>query len=164
MEHHWPPAGHRLLAEDKLTFTLVQELTQAMELSAKDIKESQVGATQQPTPFNKVQGQGGAAKGSKNSSSCYRCGGKHLASRYWFKTEKCLACGKVCYIAKMCCTKKREKKSSKLTLWKKQASRRVHLIPCCSAAILIHTTTVHSQIEWERIEHGGGWIPAPPYR
>ena len=37
---------HRLLAEDKLTFTKAQELTQAMELAAKDIKDLQGGATQ----------------------------------------------------------------------------------------------------------------------
>ena len=35
-------------------------------------------------------------------------GGKHLASRCHFKTEKCHACGKVGHIAKMCRTKKRE--------------------------------------------------------
>ena len=31
---------HRLLAEDKLTFTKAQELAQAMELAAKDIKDA----------------------------------------------------------------------------------------------------------------------------
>ena len=77
---------HRLLSEDKLTFTAALELTQAMELAAKDIKETHGAATPQCTPVLKVQGQGGAARGSKNSS-CYRCGGKHLASRCRFKTE-----------------------------------------------------------------------------
>ena len=102
---------HRLLAEDKLTFTKAQELAQAMELAAKDIKDTQGGATPLPTPVNKVQqGQGGAAKGTKNSLSCYRCGGKHMASRCRFKTEKCRACGKTGHIARMCRTKKKEKK------------------------------------------------------
>lgn len=59
-----------------------------MELAAKDIKDTQGGATPLPTPVNKVQqGQGGAAKGTKNSLSCYRCGGKLMASRCRFKTE-----------------------------------------------------------------------------
>ena len=62
---------HHLIAEDKLTFTKAQELAQAMELAAKDIKENQSEATHQATPVFKVQGQGGTAKGPKNSSLCY---------------------------------------------------------------------------------------------
>ena len=81
-----------------------------MELAAKDIKETQGGATSQSMPIHKVQGQGGNAKGPKNSSSCYWCGGKHLAFHCRFRTEKCRACDKVGHIAKMCRTKKREKK------------------------------------------------------
>ena len=75
---------HRLLAKDKLTFMKVQELAQATELAAKDIKDTQGGATHQSTTVNKLQGQGGAATGSRSSTSqsCYRCGGKHLASRF----------------------------------------------------------------------------------
>ena len=81
-----------------------------MELAAKDIKETQGAATSQSTPIHRVQGQGGTAKGPKSSPLCYRCGGKHLAFRCRFKTEKCRACSKVGHIAKMCRTKKREKK------------------------------------------------------
>ena len=59
-----------------------------MELAAKDIKDTQGGVTPLPTPVNKIQqGQGGAAKGTKNSLSCYHCGGKRMASRCRFKTE-----------------------------------------------------------------------------
>ena len=76
---------HRLLSEDKLTFTSALELAQVMELATKDIKETQGGATPQSTPVLKVQGQGSAAKGSKNSLSCYCCGSKHLASHCCFK-------------------------------------------------------------------------------
>ena len=104
---------HRLLSEDDLTFKKAQELAQAMELATKDIKESQGGATLQSKPVLKLQGHGGAtatSKGLKSSWSCHRCGGKHLASSCRFRSEKCRACGKMGHIAKMCRTKKKEKK------------------------------------------------------
>ena len=135
---------HRLLAEDKLTFAKALELAQAMELSAKDIKEMQGGATPQPASVNKVQGQDGAAKASKNSSSCHRCGGKHPAFRCQFKTKKCRACGKVGHIARMCRSKKKGKKQQPTHSRRSNPSRRVHLVSSESTKIVVCTAAVHT--------------------
>ena len=137
---------HRLLAEDKLTFAKALELAQAMELSAKDIKEMQGGATPQPVSVNKVQGQDGAAKASKNSSSCHRYGGKHPAFRCRFKTEKCRACGKVGHIARMCRSKKKGKKQQPThTVEEATPPEECTLYPVIQQkSSFVYTTAVHT--------------------
>ena len=42
--------------------------------------------------------------GARNSQAplCYRCGGKHSASKCRFKTELCHVCGKVGHISRVC--------------------------------------------------------------
>ena len=99
-----PRIQHRLLAEDKLTFTKAQELAQAMELAAKDIKETQGGATSQSITGCRVRGA------QPKALRVVHCATGVEAFRCRFKTEKCRACSKVGHIAKMCHTKKREKK------------------------------------------------------
>lgn len=158
-----PCIQHRLLAEDKLTFMETQELAQAMELAAKDIKHTQGGATSQSTPIHKVQGQGGTAKGPKNSSSCYWCGGKHLAFRCRFRTERCRACGKVGHIAKMCCTKKREKKEQQThTVEEVAPPEEYTLYPVIQQQS--SSTPLRSMVKLDGKESSMKWIPVPPYR
>ena len=63
------------------------------------------------TSVHKVSGGAGACSENKAGQAkdkppvCYRCGGKHLATKCRFATEECHSCGKRGHIAKVCRSK-----------------------------------------------------------
>ena len=71
-----------------------------MEIAEKGAKDLRT-LTEITTEFHKVSGgagvrsenKAGQARDKKNSV-CYRCGGKHLATKCCFAAEECHSCGK----------------------------------------------------------------------
>ena len=93
----------RLLAEPNLTYTKAFELAQAMEAAdrnAKDLQERAAGIH----AVRKQDRAEGPRRGT-STATCYRCGGKHLATACRFRDSECHNCGKKGHLAKVCRSK-----------------------------------------------------------
>ena len=104
----------RLLAEPGLTFAKALELAQAAETAESNAK--QLEQVTQSTVMHAVS-SGKKGGGSHRQTAahreiirCYRCGGKHISDRCYFKNSNCHHCGKTGHIAKVCRSKQRKSK------------------------------------------------------
>ena len=81
-----------------------------MELADKDVQSLQsnshvpVHMLNDPPQQTSNRNARHTRNGARNSQAppCYRCGGKHSASKCQFKTEQCHVCGKVGHISRAC--------------------------------------------------------------
>ena len=93
----------QMLAETDLTLKKATDLAQAMEAADRNSKDlaSSVGR------INVVRRQ---QFSGRQSTTCYRCGGKHVATDCQFKEAECYCCGKKGHLAKVCRSKKKQNK------------------------------------------------------
>jgi hypothetical protein len=128
---------NRYSRETKLTYTEARDMALAAETADKDSKRLQVkndsGATVPPVsqsnhqegtiahvdkPTNKSrvsrarpgkeQTQQRVSQSGSRSTTCYRCGGKHEASKCRYKDYECHYCRKKGHLASVCRKKKRD--------------------------------------------------------
>eukprot|EP00731_Ephydatia_muelleri_P000767 Em0001g767a len=92
----------RLFAEPKLTFTKAFELAQAAELAEKCSQDiSRAGASVNALgPRKATAGQTG-----DHPTPCFRCGGRHSASKCRFRSVECHKCGEKGHLARTCRSK-----------------------------------------------------------
>jgi len=89
----------RLLAEPELTFDKVFEIGTANEFAERIMKDLQSGSQLPVNPVvNKLN-----TRGTQNT--CCRCGDKHKAADFCFKTAECQKCRKKGHIARVCKSK-----------------------------------------------------------
>ena len=121
----------RVLAEKELSLDKAVALAQSVEMAEQGAKDLHSSAISKPTttpdtdlfkinpgPSTKRQEDNSA----KKSKTCYRCGGKHLATQCRFKAEHCHSCGKQGHIAKVCRSRLQSKKAQTVS------SKQVHNI------------------------------------
>ena len=106
----------RLLAEKDLTLDKAVSLAQSVEIAEKGAKDLQT-STGTTTELHKVSraatpSSGNKSEKDKSNPICYRCGGKHLATKCRFISEECHSCGKRGHIAKVCRSTKSKKSES----------------------------------------------------
>ena len=111
MRNHGHDSTNHLLVERDLTLAKAVSLAQSVDIAQKEAKALQIptGNMTNMTELYKVRC--GATAGSENKSGkaknkynpvCYYFGGKHLAPKCCFISEKCHSCGKQGHIAKVC--------------------------------------------------------------
>ena len=84
-----------LFAEPKLTFTKAFELAQAAELAEKSSQDtSKAGAS--------VNALATAGQTADHPTPCFRCGGRHSASKCRFRSVECHKCGEKGHLARTC--------------------------------------------------------------
>ena len=126
-----------MLAERDLTIAKAISLAQSVEIAEKGAKELQT-PTGNMTELHKVscgatacsENKSGKTK-DKHNPVCYRCGGKHLATKCCFISEECRSCGKQGHIAKVC--RSTQSKSSSTQKAESSTSKPVHQLfedPC----------------------------------
>ena len=99
-----------LLAEKEFSLNKAVVLAQSVEMAKQGAKDLQTFVPFKSTTTPDVElfkiNPGTSTKGQKDKSAgksktCYRCGGKHLATQCQFKAECCHNCGKQGQIAKV---------------------------------------------------------------
>ena len=92
----------RLFAEPKLTFTKAFELAQAAELAEKSSQDiSRAG-----TSVNALEPRRATAdQKADHPAPCFRCGGRHSASKCHFRSVECHKCGEKGHLARTCRSK-----------------------------------------------------------
>ena len=102
----------KLLAETDLTFDKAYKLALAMETAQRGAKQIQASAspTLQVVSASGQQQQKPQRSKPRQSSSCFRCGGKHSPGGCRFKQVNCNYCNKQGHIAKVCFSKERDQK------------------------------------------------------
>ena len=94
-----------LLAEPGLTFAKALELAQAAETAESNAKqlEQVTQSTVVHTVSSRKKGGGSHRQTAAHREivKCYRCGGKHISDRCYFKNSNCHHCGKTGHIAKI---------------------------------------------------------------
>lgn len=98
----------KLLAETSLTFDKAYKLALAMETAQRGAKQIQGNS---PT-LQVVSASGRQQRKPQRtqSSTCFRCGGKHSPVGCRFKEVTCNYCGKQGHIAKVCFSRERDQK------------------------------------------------------
>ena len=92
----------RLFAEPKLTFTKAFELAQAAELAEKSSQDiSRAGASVNALGPRKAT----AGQTADHPTPCFRCGGRHSASKCRFRSVECHKCGEKGHLARTCRSK-----------------------------------------------------------
>ena len=100
---------NRLLQESKLTYDKAFELTQSVEVAAKNAADLLKGSsTHNTTVVQHLHSKSPPSTTFRRHVSCYRCGGNHLANVCNFQTAECRACGKIGHITKVCRSKNRQ--------------------------------------------------------
>ena len=98
----------RLLTEEnKLTF----EEAIAIAVEKATTQARLMKADSKPVVHQVHQASRSFGGGQKQSPTCYRCGGAHLATACRFIREKCRSCGKTGHIAKVCRSKQKQVQS-----------------------------------------------------
>ena len=99
----------RLLAEKELTLDRAVSLAQSVEIAekgARDLQSSTGSANEVHKLSHKATTSGNERKSTHDKDKkipvCYRCGGKHFATKCRFISEECHLCGKQGHIAKVC--------------------------------------------------------------
>ena len=99
----------RLLAEKELTLDRAVSLAQSVEIAekgAKDLQSSTGSVNEVHKLSRKATTSGNERKSTHDKDKkipvCYRCGGKHFATKCRFISEECHLCGKQGHIAKVC--------------------------------------------------------------
>eukprot|EP00731_Ephydatia_muelleri_P015649 Em0009g73a len=89
----------RLITEPKLTFTKAFKLAQAAELAEKSSQDiSRAGAS-----VNALRATAGQT--ADHPIPCFRCGGRHSASKCHFRSVECHKCGEKGHLARTCRSK-----------------------------------------------------------
>ncbi|KAL5481520.1 hypothetical protein EMCRGX_G021699 [Ephydatia muelleri] len=92
----------RLFAKPKLTFTKAFELAQAAELAEKSSQDiSRAGASVNALGPRKAT----AGQTADHPTPCFRCGGRHSASKCRFRSVECHKCGEKGHLARTCRSK-----------------------------------------------------------
>ena len=92
----------RLFAEPKLTFTKAFELAQAAELAEKSSQDiSRAGASVNALEPRRAT----AGQTADHPTPCFRCGGRHSASKCRFRSVECHKCGEKGHLARTCHSK-----------------------------------------------------------
>ena len=96
----------RLLTEtDDLTFEKAVEIANGVEKATVQARQMKSESKQFPVHHVHHKRQGTFQRHENSTPICHRCGGPHLAPNCRFIKEKCLACGKIGHIAKVCQSK-----------------------------------------------------------
>ena len=101
----------QLLGTEYLSYNKARDLAMASEVAEKKSKEMQSGSnTPQPT-VQQVQKQKATntPPQGQHQTECYRCGGKHKVAECKFKEAVCHFCKKRRHLARVCCSKQRQK-------------------------------------------------------